>query len=71
MGTGGCVPEVKRSGREADYLTLSSAEVKNEWSYASTPVICLHGVCSEIFTFFFFTRQPDPGLKTDIFDTFP
>jgi hypothetical protein len=34
---------VKRPGREADHSPPSSAEVKNEWSYASTP-IRLHGL---------------------------
>jgi hypothetical protein len=28
---------VKRLGREADHSPPSSAEVKNEWSYTSTP----------------------------------
>jgi hypothetical protein len=36
--------EVKRSGREADHSPPSSAEVKNAWSYTSTPPIRLHGV---------------------------
>ena len=31
-------------GLEADYSLTSSADVKNEWSHASTPSICLHGV---------------------------
>jgi len=31
-------------GREADHSPPSSAEVKNAWSYTSTPPICLHGV---------------------------
>jgi hypothetical protein len=35
---------VKRPGREADHSPPSSAEVKNTWSYISTPPICLHGV---------------------------
>jgi hypothetical protein len=35
---------VKRPGREADHPPTSSAEVKNTWSYTSTPQICLHGV---------------------------
>jgi hypothetical protein len=35
---------VKRPGREADQSPPSSAEVKNMWSYTSTPPICLHGV---------------------------
>jgi hypothetical protein len=28
---------IKRPGREADHLAPSSAEVKNAWSYTSTP----------------------------------
>jgi hypothetical protein len=35
--------EVKRPGREADNSSASSAEVKNAWSYTSTPPIRLHG----------------------------
>jgi hypothetical protein len=35
---------VKRPGREADNSPQSSAEVKNEWSYTSTPSIRFHGV---------------------------
>jgi len=33
-----------RPGREADHSLPSSAEVKNAWSYTSTPPIHLHGV---------------------------
>jgi hypothetical protein len=36
--------EVKLPGREADHSPPSSAEVKNAWSYISTPPIRLHGV---------------------------
>jgi hypothetical protein len=36
--------EVKRPGRESDHAPPSSAEVKNAWSYTSTPPIRLHGV---------------------------
>jgi hypothetical protein len=36
--------EVKRPEFEADHSPLSSAEVKNAWSYISTPPIRLHGV---------------------------
>jgi hypothetical protein len=36
--------EVKRPGHEADHSPPSSAEVKNAWSYISTPPIHLHGV---------------------------
>jgi hypothetical protein len=33
-----------RPGREANHSPLSSAEVKNAWSYTCTPPIRLHGV---------------------------
>jgi hypothetical protein len=36
--------EVKRPGREAGHSPPSSAEVKNAWSYTSTPPVRLHGV---------------------------
>jgi hypothetical protein len=36
--------EVKRPGREADHSLPSSAEVKNAWSYTSTPPIRLNGL---------------------------
>jgi hypothetical protein len=35
---------VKQPGREADHSPPSSAEVKNECSYTSTPSIRLHAV---------------------------
>jgi hypothetical protein len=35
---------VKRPGREADHSLRYSAEVKNAWSYTSTPPIRLHDV---------------------------
>jgi hypothetical protein len=34
---------IKRPGCEADHSPQSSAEVKNAWSYTSTPPIRLHG----------------------------
>jgi len=37
-------PKVKRPGREANHSPPSSDEVENAWSYASTPLIRLHGV---------------------------
>jgi hypothetical protein len=37
-------------GREVNRPPQSIAEVKNEWSYYSTPPICLHGVDRDIFT---------------------
>jgi hypothetical protein len=37
VGTGDLTPEVKRPVREADKSPPSNVEVKNEWSYTSTP----------------------------------
>jgi hypothetical protein len=37
MGTGALSPGVKRPSREAEHSSLFSAEVKNGWSYTSTP----------------------------------
>jgi len=36
-GNRGFVLGVKRPGREADHLSLSSDEVRNAWTYPSTP----------------------------------
>jgi hypothetical protein len=44
-------PGVKRPGREADNLLLSSVKVKNEWSYTSASPVHLHGVDENIFTY--------------------
>jgi hypothetical protein len=44
IGTGALILRLKRQGREADHSPPSSAEVKNAWSYTSTPPIRLHGV---------------------------
>jgi len=44
MGTVGFFPEGKQPGREADHSPPSSAEVKDAWSYTSTPPIRLNGV---------------------------
>jgi hypothetical protein len=41
---------VKRPGHEADHIPSSSAEVKNTWSYTSTPPICRHGVVLSLST---------------------
>ena len=40
---------LKRPGHKVNLLSPSNAEVKNEWSYTSTPLLCLHGN----FNFFF------------------
>jgi len=36
---------VKRPGREADHLSPPSAEVKNAWSYTSTPTYVFIAWC--------------------------
>jgi hypothetical protein len=43
-GTRGSFLGIKRRGVEADHSPPSSVEVKNAWSYTSTPPIRLHGV---------------------------
>jgi hypothetical protein len=45
-------PEVKQPGHDVDHSPPSSDEVKNEWSYISTPPIRLHGEIRDKFTFF-------------------
>lgn len=54
-----CVPEggggavsagVKEPGPEADHALPSSSEFKNEWSYISSPLTCLHDVQRKDFT---------------------
>ena len=37
-------PGVNRPERDVDNSHSYSGEVKNDWSYTSTPSICLHGV---------------------------
>jgi len=45
MSTGGVLsPGVKLPGREAKPSPPSSADIKNEWTYTSTPPVRLHGV---------------------------
>jgi hypothetical protein len=44
MVTRGPFSEDKTAVREADHSPPSSTEVKNAWSYTSTPRIGLHGV---------------------------
>jgi len=51
MGTGFFFPGVKRPKRFVDRCPPYSAEVENERSYTSIPVLCLHDVDSHGFTF--------------------
>jgi hypothetical protein len=68
---------VKQPGHEVDHSPPSSAEVKNAWSYTSTPPICFHGVVlnkhrdSFTFTFYhpaqllhqFFAKHSTPQVR--------
>jgi hypothetical protein len=44
MGTGSITPGVNRPELKADHSPPSSSEVKNKWSYTSTPPVGLNGV---------------------------
>jgi hypothetical protein len=52
-------PGIKWPKREFDHSPPSSAEVKNEWSYASTPPVRLRGVERDNFscTFHFTVKE--------------
>jgi hypothetical protein len=52
----GYFPGVKWPGREADHSPPSNVEVKNEWSHASSPPVCLNAVDRGIFSIFIFRR---------------
>jgi hypothetical protein len=44
------LPGVKVAGADVDHPPASSAKVKNRWSYASAPPLCLLAVDREEFT---------------------
>ena len=48
-------PGLNRSERDVDHSHSYDGEVKNEWSYTSTPPICLHGMDREHCTLFYIT----------------
>ena len=52
-GHQGSFPGIKLPCFKVDHHLPSSAEVKNERSYTSTPPICLHGTDRDNFTFFY------------------
>jgi hypothetical protein len=58
-GYGWSLPEVKRPSCECYHLPPSSAEVKNEWSYTSSPSICFHNLDRYIITFLLLSRLYD------------
>lgn len=53
LGTG-FFPRTKRPGLNSDQSLRFSAEIKNEWIYASTPHVVAHGVERDKFTCTFF-----------------
>jgi hypothetical protein len=53
MGTRGILPGSKVARHEADHSPPSSTEIKNDWSYDSTPPIYLHGMHRGNFAFYF------------------
>jgi len=55
------------SGREGGDVTLSSAEVENEWSYTSSPSTCLHGVYRDNIMFHTETRTELRMPRTILF----
>jgi hypothetical protein len=48
----GLSPRLNLLASEAVHLPPSSAKVKNEWRYAFTPPICLHGTWRERLTLY-------------------
>ena len=46
---------VQRWEREVNCSPPSSAKIKNEWSYTSTPSLCLHGMDRDCFAFLPYT----------------
>jgi hypothetical protein len=48
-GCWGSFSGIDRPGREVNHLPSSGAEVKNEWSYTSSPSVNLHGMYRNIF----------------------
>jgi len=51
--TRGLSLEVKWPEHEADHSSSPYATVKNAWDYTYTPLMCLHGMQGDGFTFYF------------------
>jgi len=51
MGSGNLSLGEKRLGHEVDHSTPSTAKVKNEWNFTSSPPLRLHVVDRNNFTF--------------------
>ena len=61
-GCRGSSPGVKRLVRDIGHSTVSSAEVKNRWRYMSAPLICLHEVDWDKFTFLPYYKCTEFGI---------
>jgi hypothetical protein len=48
---------VNQQGPEIVYSPLSSAEVKNEWSYTSIPLICFYGLYRDNYNFLIYFEK--------------
>jgi hypothetical protein len=59
-------PGVKQTEREGGRSPPSSTDVNSKWSYASVPLICLHGVCRDAFTFVLNTDGSSIQKKTGV-----
>ena len=54
QGVPGFFPGGKETGAWNEPLTSSSTKVRNEWSYASSPPVCLHVVERNNFKVYIF-----------------
>jgi len=48
-GVQGSFSRINQPGHESDHLPPSNTKVKNEWSYTSSPPLCLHDICRDKF----------------------
>ena len=66
-GYRGSFQAVQWPGRDVELSPPSSAEVKNEWSYASMPFTCFHGVDRDSFIFLtFFFKAGKFGIDKEV-----
>ena len=50
-GVQGSFSGINQPGCESDHSPPSSTKVKSEWSYTSSPLLCLHDICRDKFAF--------------------
>ena len=49
----GSFVKVKQPGLEVNHSSPSGIDANNEWSYTSSPPVCLHGMDKDNVTFYF------------------